>query len=465
MAKTLPRFLYSPPFPLILIGAFATCLIFINLLLLGAFLIFIAVACGTAIIIHQRGGQKIPLIIPALLVISMTALLLIPTGYLAILIGLSLILIGYFSRKNGKITKKTAFLFFCGAFFAFVIGISLLPRTPEPATFTSSRTGYEISFDLFKQRKGEDYTSIAYSGFKSDTPIFKCLIFVGIRTDKNISTDIPNYGAAWLRFQFNLTKTIPGTTIPFFNTSIQARLINWDEFVKEMLDMNRPTGYELYDKMKELAPYSNYYNETESSNSVSMETTQLRMTTYLLALNMVIKPTPENKDLYEVWPASSFDANISFFVESGLNYGYLTDVPGYAWVIRGFMPSPEAGNFFEDLIGESTISLIVLFIISFFFGLLVALLQKSAEMITVINILLVCIFFIGLFAGVADAMNDVPWWISAIFWGSTGQYVWAVFTAVKYLIMVGAVMGLLLIVGNYVSSALRMIFMSIPKIA
>lgn len=389
-------------------------------------------------------------------------LFLLPTDVLLILGIFGVLLINVWLIRNKKIGKTQAVVNSAIVFILIIFVVSEYPINSgvftTQATFTTKKASTTIEFNKGSQRESEDFAPISYSGWDKDADgVWRCLLFIAIRTDFNNDLGYLNYDQANFHAFVNISEYMPDSTAKFWNTSINIDLVYYGSYLKDRILEEKKYGYDLLTLIEQLAPYTEYYNSSSGKMNASIDASHVLMGDYLLCVDLVIKPTADNKVLYDQ-DFATFDAYFGFEVSGDLNYGYEVQSEGYAYIVQYLTPQSEAGQFFDDLIGNDIWNLAILFMIIFFITIVLAIIQRSYDIIKMMQIVLIVLFVCGLFAVVSVGMNEVPTWMQVLFPLATAQYIWAVIEIVKYALIMGMVLAIIFTISTYICTSFDAVF-------
>jgi hypothetical protein len=368
---------------------------------------------------------------------------------LLILGGVILLVLAFAFHRDNKITSPQRNMWIITSLLIFVLGVQQLNPSMSiiPANFKSFSKDYQIPFNVYDYEESEEHEDI-----------FKAIIFMGIETPTNESIFIVNYDQANISLEVNLTEVIPNTNTPFWVTEIKIRMIFWNDFVDQYIKSRNIESFELFDSMEELKEWTDVYEEVSGFGRVTLEKNFVKMGTYLVAIYMEIDPAIlENQQLYNR-PPLFFDVSADITVESVLNFGLEPDTKGYSWIALYISERSHAENLFDDIFGIDVLNILLMFIIVFFIAMLLGLVQRNMDLVKAINIILVAVFMLGLFSVVATGMNNVPDWIVILFGSDNGRYIWGIFEAVKYSVVMGTVLGIIFMMTSYVTTGVEAFF-------
>jgi len=338
----------------------------------------------------------------------------------------------------------------------FFIVFSDIPSSfVKPAFFLTTTD----TTQFIKQPARKDEVFTGFEGFDVSKGVFRSLTFIGIKTDANTAIGIFNYDQANIHIKLNMDITLPDSDSPFWDVSYTGYLIYFEDFVRTQILDSKKSGYDLLDLIENLEPYAQYYKKVfVHSDTLQFEANYVKMGNYLLVVDIICEPNEENKALYTDFELNSFSAPQFIDIHNTMNYGYTVDVIGYAQVLDYMSPRTEAENLFDDLVGNDIWNLAILFIIIFLITVLVALTTRKFDIIKVMNIIMVCVFILGLFATMAYGMDHTPTWLIGLSTStSVARYIWGVIEAVKYCLVLGTVLSIIFMITMYVESHFEMI--------
>lgn len=368
--------------------------------------------------------------------------------YKVLLITCGLCLIGiavydYYYKSSEKVNSRMVFMVFSGILLIIISVFSFHPHGFS-GDFTSDFTDYSITYQEY-DTDDDDYPTI-----------YKSLFFFGIKTPENLSEFIVNYNHANISINLDLQEFISGTDVAFWDCNIYFRMIIYNDLAKSIILEEDLYGFTLWDRMKEFEGVLEFYTEAENISATSLElnSSYIKMGTYLLGILVEIPPEyTYNSELY-VNNFGSWDGYIDIHIESVLNFGYLSDSNGYSWAVEYLGEQTQAENFFDDLIGIDVANMIVLFLILFSIFVLMGLLQGNISLIRYTNIFLGILFILGLFSTISITNSDVPTWMKILFSTQNAKYIWSAIQAVKYIIIMGSVYAVLVIISIWIADGL-----------